>query len=246
MTTLTQQRIVVTGGARGLGEAMAVALAQAGAVVVVADIDPVALAAMLDRHPGERAQLQTEVLNITDEDAVAAFAERQFTEHGGVDAVFANAGIVLVRPSAELRNTDLQRVFDINVLGTFATAREFGVRMLARGHGKIIITASQAGTSGAAEWTAYCASKAAAISITQSLASEWGPTLTVNAIAPGAVRTNINAHVMTEQSVDAIVAGTPAGRLAEPEDFGPLAVFLAGPGADMMSGAVVVMDGGAR
>jgi NAD(P)-dependent dehydrogenase (short-subunit alcohol dehydrogenase family) len=246
MTALASQRIVVTGGARGLGEAMAVALAQAGAVVVVADIDPAALAAMLDRHPAERSQLQTEVLNITDEDAVVAFAERQFTEHGGVDVVFANAGIVLVRPSAELRNADLQRVFDINVLGTFATAREFGVRMLARGHGKIVITASQAGNNGAAEWTAYCASKAAVISITQSLASEWGPALTVNAIAPGAVRTNINAHVMTDEAAEAIVAGTPAGRLAEPEDFGPLAVFLAGPGADMMSGAVVAMDGGAR
>ncbi|WEO77828.1 SDR family NAD(P)-dependent oxidoreductase [Cryobacterium sp. SO2] len=246
MNALARQRIVVTGGARGLGEAMAVALAQAGAFVIVADIDPTALAGMLDRHPNERALLHPKVLDITDEDAVAAFAESLFTEHGGVDAVFANAGIVLVRPSAELRNADLQRVFDINVLGTFATAREFGVRMLAQGHGKIIITASQAGTSGAAEWTAYCASKAAAISITQSLASEWGPTLTVNAIAPGAVRTNINAHVMNDEAAAAIAAGTPAGRLAEPEDFGPLAVFLAGPGADMMSGAVVVMDGGAR
>ncbi|MGY4859286.1 SDR family NAD(P)-dependent oxidoreductase [Cryobacterium sp. AP23] len=246
MTTLAGQRIVVTGGARGLGEAMAVALAQAGATVVVADINPAALAEMLDRHPGEQALLHPKVLDITDEDAVADFAESLFTADGGVDAVFANAGIVLVRPSAELRNADLQRVFDINVLGTFATAREFGVRMLAQGHGKIIITASQAGTSGAAEWTAYCASKAAAISITQSLSSEWGPTLTVNAIAPGAVRTNINAHVMNDDAAAAIVAGTPAGRLAEPDDFGPLAVFLAGPGADMMSGAVMVMDGGAR
>lgn len=246
MPTLTGQRILVTGGARGLGEAMAVALAQAGARVIVADIDPTALADTLDRHPEERPLLQTAVLDITDEDAVAAFAEAQFTEHGGVDVVFANAGIVLVRPSAELCNADLQRVFDINVLGTFATAREFGTRMLAQGHGKIIITASQAGTSGAAEWTAYCASKAAAISITQSLASEWGPALTVNAIAPGAVRTNINAHVMNEEAAAAIVAGTPAGRLAKPEDFGPLAVFLAGPGADMISGAVIAMDGGAR
>jgi NAD(P)-dependent dehydrogenase (short-subunit alcohol dehydrogenase family) len=246
MTTLDGQRTVVTGGARGLGEAMAVALAQAGARVVVADIDADALDAMLERHPAERDALHVEVLNITDEAAVAAFAERLFAESGGVDAVFANAGIVLVTPSATLSNAALQRVLDINVLGTFATAREFGVRMLAQGHGKVIVTASQAGTRGAAEWTAYCASKAAAISITQSLALEWGPAVTVNAIAPGAVRTNINAHVMTDEAAAALTAGTAAGRLAVPGDFGPLAVFLAGSGSDMMSGSVVAMDGGAR
>lgn len=245
MSTLDGQRIVVTGGARGLGEAMAVALAQAGARVVVADLDASALDAMMDRHPEERAWLQPEVLDITDEAAVATLAETLFSEPGGVDAVFANAGIVLVRPSAELSNADLQRVLGINVLGTFATAREFGVRMIARGKGKIIITASQAGTRGAAEWTAYCASKAAAISITQSLAMEWGPAVTVNAIAPGAVRTNINAHVINDDDAAALTAGTAAGRLAVPEDFGPLAVFLAGPGSDMMSGSVVAMDGGA-
>lgn len=246
MKTLEGQRIVVTGGARGIGEAMAVALAQAGAHVVVADVDAAALEEMVGRHPHQRPSLQPEVLDISDEAAVGAFAGRLFAEGGGVDAVFANAGIVLVRPSAELRNRDLQRVFDINVLGTFATAREFGVRMLARGSGKIIVTASQAGTRGAAEWTAYCASKAAAISITQSLALEWGPAVTVNAIAPGAVRTNINAHVMSDEAAAALTAGTAAGRLAVPEDFGPLAVFLAGPGSDMMSGSVVAMDGGAR
>lgn len=246
MNSLDGQRIVVTGGARGLGEAMAVALAQAGARVVVVDLDARALEEMVERHPTESASFQTAVLDITDEAAVAACAEKLCAEPGGVDAVFANAGIVLVRPSAELSNADLQRVLNINVLGTFATAREFGVRMMAQGRGKIIITASQAGTRGAAEWTAYCASKAAAISITQSLASEWGPAVTVNAIAPGAVRTNINAHVMTDEAAAALTAGTAAGRLAVPEDFGPLAVFLAGPGSDMMSGSVVAMDGGAR
>lgn len=242
---LDGQRIVVTGGARGLGEAMAVALVQSGAHVVVADIDPAALDEMLDRHPGERSQLRAEVLDVTDEAAVGAFAQKLFSEFGGIDTVFANAGIVLVKPSVQLSNTDLQRVLDINVLGTFATAREFGSRMIQQGHGKIIATASQAGNRGAAEWTSYCASKAAVISLTQSLASEWGPAVTVNAIAPGAVRTHINAHVMSDAAAAALTAGTPAGRLAVPEDFGPLAVFLAGPGSDMMSGSVVVMDGGA-
>jgi NAD(P)-dependent dehydrogenase (short-subunit alcohol dehydrogenase family) len=245
MTALDGQNIVVTGGARGLGEAMAVSLVQAGAHVVIADLDAAALDSMLERHPAERAGLQPEVLDITDEAAVADLAEKLFVDLGGIDVVFANAGIIMVRPSIELSNADLQRVLDINVLGTFATAREFGTRMLARGHGKIIVTASQAGTRGAAQWTAYNASKAAIISITQSLALEWGPSVTVNAIAPGAVHTNINAHVMTDSAVAALTAGTAAGRLAVPEDFGPLAVFLAGPGSDMMSGSLVAMDGGA-
>jgi len=243
---LSGRSIVVTGGGRGLGRAMAYATAQAGAHVVAVDIDADALRETEQERPAGTV-VETERVDLTDEAAVEDLAARLDERLDGVDVVFANAGIVLVKPSVELTNAELSRVFGINVLGTFATARAFGKRMLAGRGGKLILTSSQAGYRGTAQWTAYCASKAAVTSMTQSLAAEWGPTVTVNAIAPGAVHTNINDHVMRDPDYIAMLEqATAAGRLAVPEDFGPLAVFLAGPGSDMMSGTVVDFDGGKK
>jgi len=244
--TLAGRTIVVTGAGRGLGQAMAYATAQAGAYVVAVDIDADALHETERNRPAGTV-VETEQLDLTDEAAVEDLAARLDERLGGIDVVFANAGIILVKPSTELTNAEMARVFDINVLGTFATARAFGKRMLAGRGGKLILTSSQAGKRGTAQWTAYCASKAAVTSMTESLAAEWGPAVTVNAIAPGAVHTNINDHVMHDPAtVAALVDSTAVGRLAVPEDFGPIAVFLAGPGSDMMSGTVVAVDGGRK
>ncbi|MEV0132751.1 SDR family oxidoreductase [Dactylosporangium sp. NPDC050688] len=236
----------MTGAASGLGRAMSYALARAGARLIAVDIDATALRET-ERHRPAGTELVIEQTDLTDEAAVEDLAERLNARFGEIHVVFANAGIVLVKPSIELTNADMARVFDINVLGTFATARSFGRRMLAGRGGKLILTTSQAGNHGSARWTAYCASKAAVTSMTESLAAEWGPTVTVNAIAPGAVRTRINQHVLDDPEYLAALAGSTAvGRLAVPEDLGPLAVFLAGPGSDMMSGTVVSIDGGKK
>lgn len=244
---LSGKRVVVTGAGRGLGQAMAYALAEAGARVVAVDVDADALRDTERNCPALAVPIETEQVDVTDEDAVEGLAARLDERFDGIDVVFVNAGIVLVKPSVELINADLTRVLAVNVLGAFATARAFGKRMLARTGGKLIFTSSQAGIRGTAQWTAYCASKAAVNSMTESLAAEWGPSVTVNAIAPGAVHTNINNEIMSDPDVtSALEATTAVGRLGVPEDFGPLAVFLAGRGSDMMSGTVVALDGGRK
>ncbi|WP_306205371.1 SDR family NAD(P)-dependent oxidoreductase [Actinoplanes sp. RD1] len=246
-TPLTGVRAVVTGAARGLGRAMSLALAGAGAEVVATDVDGDALTETVELGRAAPGTVRGMVLDITAEAAVESLATRLWREHGGVDVLFANAGIVLVRPSLETTPADLRRVLDVNVVGTFVTARSFGARMLRQGHGRIVLTASQAGQRGTPEWLAYCASKAALISMTQTLSSEWGPAVTVNAIAPGAFVTDLNRHLMAEPGyLERLRAGTALGRVGHPDDIGPLAVFLAGPGAALMTGGVVNIDGGVR
>jgi len=242
---LAGMRAVVTGAGRGLGRAISLALAGAGATVVGADRDTDALMQTVEAGRSAPGALRGMVWDITDEEAGEALAARLWREDGGVDVVFANAGVVTVAPSLAVTGPDLERVLGVNVVGTFLTARSFGARMLEQGHGRIVLTASQAGARGTPQWLAYCASKAAVISMTQTLAAEWGPTLRVNAIAPGAFETDINRHLLAEPGYrEMLEAATALRRIGQPEEIGPLAVFLAGPGADLMTGAVIALDGG--
>ena len=243
--SLAGRTVVVTGAGGGLGRAMTYALAGAGATVVAVDIDRRALTETATGRPAGTVVESAEA-DLTDERRVDGLAEELNDRFGGVDVLFANAGISLVKPSLDLTNDELSRVFAVNVLATFATVRAFGRHMLAGRGGKLVLTTSTLGSRGTARWTAYCASKAAVTSMTQSLAAEWGPTVTVNAIAPGAVRTNINARLLDAEFTARLEESSAAGRLVVPDDLGPLAVFLAGPGRDMISGQVLTIDGGRK
>jgi 2-deoxy-D-gluconate 3-dehydrogenase len=224
---------------------MAVALGAAGARVAVTGRDEQALTETLrlvEKAGGEGAGFP---LDVTDESATEAFAEQLWAEWEGVDTVFANAGISLVRPAVETSVADMSRILETNVLGTFATVRAFGRRMLERGSGKVVTVSSDIGIRGSEGWVAYGASKAAIISMTKTLAWEWAPAVTVNSIAPGAFATDINAHLLAVPDVlGGLEKATPLGRVGRPEEIGPLAVLLAGPGSDFMTGQVVSIDGG--
>lgn len=239
--------MLVTGASRGLGRAMAVATAQAGAAVTISGRDERALTQTAELVEAAGARCAMKPADIDDEQAVEEFVAWAWDANGPVDVLFANAGISLVKPAIDTSWADFESVMRTNVLGTFCTVREIGRRMLERGRGKIITISSDIGLRGVEGWVAYGSSKAAINVMTKTLAWEWAPTVTVNAIAPGAFRTDINADLLGNEAILAAVeAATPLGRVGDAQEIGPLAVYLAGAGSDFMTGAVIPLDGGIR
>ena len=244
-TTLTGRTALVTGGNRGLGRAMALALAEAGADIVIWGRDTAAL----DRTAAEvRAvgrECLAQVVEVTDSTQVASAAAEAWERPGGVDVAFNSAGVLLLASAVDTADADWEAVMGANLTGTFYCCRAFGGHMLAQGHGKIINIASNFGLHGGANWSAYSASKAGVVALSKSLAWEWAPTVTVNVIAPGAFYTDMNSHLLDVPEIMSVVeANTPLGRVGDPPELGPLAVMLAGPGSDFMTGAVISVDGG--
>jgi len=240
-------RVLVTGASRGLGRAMAVALAAAGAELLITGRDADGLRASVDAVAAVGGTAHPYALDVTDGVAVEQLAERVDAEWGAVDVLVANAGISLVKPSLETSTQEFDRVLTTNVLGTFVCATAFGRRMLRRNRGKIITVSSDLGFRGEPCWAAYAASKAAVINLTKTLAWEWAPSVTVNCLAPGAFATDMNAALLARPGVaEGLVAATPLHRIGRPEEIGRSAVFLAGPGSDFMTGSVLSIDGGIR
>ena len=243
--TLEGRTALVTGGNRGLGRAMALAMAEAGADIVIWGRD----AGVLERTAAEvRAtgrDCLAQAVDVTDSAQVDAAADEAWQQAGGVDAAFTSAGVLLLQPATETTDADWGAVMDANLTGLFYCCRALGERMLAQGGGKIINIASNFGLHGGANWAAYAASKAGVIGLSKSLAWEWAPSVTVNVIAPGAFYTDMNSHLLDVPEIMAAVEGnTPLGRVGDPPELGPLAVMLAGPGSDFMTGAVISIDGG--
>jgi len=253
MTRLAGKSAMITGSARGIGRAFAQAYADEGAKVAIADIN-VDAAQIAAKEIGPQAiAVEMDVSNQASIDkAVGAIAEQQ----GGIDILVNNAAIFTADPIVDISREDYNRVFDINVAGTLFTMQAAAKYMIEQGRGgKIINMASQAGRRGEALVAAYCATKAAVISLTQSAGLnliEHG--INVNAIAPGVVDgehwDGVDAHFarlenkapgQKKQEVDKAV---PIGRMAQPQDLTGMAIFLASDDADYVVAQCYNVDGG--
>jgi NAD(P)-dependent dehydrogenase (short-subunit alcohol dehydrogenase family) len=238
---------VVTGGSRGIGEATAVALAEAGA-----DVAPVArsadeLADTAERVEAAGGAAHPVELDVTDSAGVAALFGTVEAELGPVDVLVNNAGTNPFFGDARDLDTDTwEHIFAVNVRGAFECAREFGRRVFDReGSGALVNVASVGGVRGLARQVPYVASKHALVGMTKTLAVDWAPDVRVNALAPGYVKTDLTEGVRENESIRAdLLAEIPQDRFADPEEVATGAVYLASDAAAYVTGEVHLADGG--
>ena len=247
MFKLDGKTALVTGCRRGMGKAMAIALAEAGA-------DIVGVSANLDRAGSavEQAVLATGrtfagyACDFADRQALYAFIEQVNRDVPTIDILVNNAGTIFRKPAAEYGDEDWDRILEINLSAQFILSRELGKRMVARGSGKIIFTASLLTFQGGILVPAYAASKAGVGQLTKALANEWaGKGVQVNAIAPGYISTdNTEALRNDPQRSRAILDRIPAARWGEVDDFKGAIVFLASAASNYVNGTILTVDGG--
>ncbi|GGM51854.1 SDR family oxidoreductase [Dactylosporangium sucinum] len=244
---LTGRLAVVTGCRRGIGLAMAEALAAAGA-------DIIGVSASLESQ-GSEAGKRVEALGRTfaahsvdfaDRAAVSAFAATLVAAGRPVDILVNNAGTIRRAPAAEHSDADWDHVLEVDLSAQFVLAREIGAGMLARGAGRIIFTASMLSFQGGINVPGYAAAKSGIAGLTRALANEWaGSGVNVNAIAPGYIATdNTQALQDHPERNEAILKRIPAGRWGRPEDISGAAVFLASDAAAYIHGTIIPVDGG--
>lgn len=242
---LEGKKAVITGAGGGLGRAMALELAREGASVAVWDIheDSARETALLIADQG-RPSLALAV-DVADETAVTAAVDRVVQAWGTIDILINNAGICQVKSIEEISAADWDRVLAINLKGTFLCSRAVMALMKRNGTGRIINLGSVAGkVGGIAVGAHYSASKAAVMCLTKSLARELAPHgVNVNAIAPGVIESEMTRSI-TGGDWRHYLATIPLGRIGRPEEVGRVAVFLAGPDSDYLTGVTIDVNGG--
>ena len=238
---------LVTGGARGLGLAMATALAEAGADVALSgrSVEACRVAAEgITAATGRRARgFAADVTRLADVERLAAEVE---AELGPVDILVNNAGINIRGASEALAEADWDTVIDTNLKGPFLCARAFGPRMVARGWGRVVNLGSVLGVIALPGRAPYASSKAGIINLTRVLALEWAGTgVTANAICPGAFATEMNRSLLDDPvKYKEFVAQIPMGRWGELDELTGAAVFLASGASSYVTGTSIFVDGG--
>ena len=240
---LAGQCAVVTGAARGIGKAIAIALAQAGADIAVIDrVQPEAAEDNVDLITalGRKAIFYSG--DVTDYAGTEALVKQIAADFGKIDILVNNAGITRDMLLAQMGEAEFDAVIGVNLKGTFDMMRHVSRQMMRKKYGRIVNISSVAGIMGNAGQVNYAASKAGVIGMTKSAARELAVRgITVNAVAPGLVETDMTKNLADNNN---LAAGVPAGRMAKPEEVAALVTFLASPAAGYITGEVVRIDGG--
>ena len=231
---LSGQRALVTGAASGIGRATAIALAEAGALVICADISDAGDTAT-EAH-GAAAHV-----DVSDPASVTAL----FEDTGPLDIVVNAAGILIESPTLEMSVEAYERQMNVNLKGSFLVAQAALKTLSERGGGRLILIASELGYLGREGFAAYCASKAGVIALTRSFAREFAPHILVNAVAPGPTDTPMLAPDTMSPEALALDMANPLGRIGTPQEIAAAVVFLASPGASFMTGQTICPSGGA-
>jgi NAD(P)-dependent dehydrogenase (short-subunit alcohol dehydrogenase family) len=254
---LEGRRALITGGAQGIGLAVARAYLAAGARVAVADVaDGPLEAARAELEPLAPGRVVARRLDVTDEAATDALADELESAFGGIDVCVPNAGILVLKHGIELEVAAWRRVIEVNLTGAFVTARAFARRMVAAGRpGRIVFTSSLFGLRGGVENSAYSASKFGMIGLMQCLAAELAPRgVLVNCVCPGQMNTDMIARLFEERAAlrgvtpESLRAGfeskIPVGRLGGLDELAGTYVFLASALSAYTTGQSLVVDGG--
>jgi NAD(P)-dependent dehydrogenase (short-subunit alcohol dehydrogenase family) len=241
MGLLEGKRAVVTGGGSGIGRATCRRMAEEGARVAVFDIDGDSAATTAKEIGGS-----SYAVDVGDPEAMKVAVDDAAAELDGLSIIFNNAGTAAFNKLHELDPAEWERVLRVNLTGVWAGIRAAAPHMLAGGAGSIVSTASISGTRPAAGEGPYSATKAGVAALTASAALEYAPTIRVNAVSPGMIRTTMTApwfEFMPDQE-DRFQRETPAGRVGEPEDIADVVVFLCSDLARFITGQNLVVDGG--
>jgi 3-oxoacyl-[acyl-carrier protein] reductase len=245
MSNRLQDRVaLVTGGGQGIGRAIALRFAQAGAKIVVIDVmedGAQAVAAEIKSAGGEAVAV---VCDVTRRDQVEAAVTKALETFGKIDILCNNAGITRDARLVKMTDDQFDAVIDVNLKGVFNMTQAVAPHMVGQNYGRIITTSSIVGLYGNFGQTNYVASKAGVIGMTRVWARELGPKgITANAVAPGFIATDM-IKTVPQEVLDRFTNATPVRRLGEPEDIANAYLFLASDEASFVNGAVLSVDGG--
>jgi 2-deoxy-D-gluconate 3-dehydrogenase len=238
---------LVTGARRGIGKAIAIALAEAGADIVASSASIESQGSELGDAVGKLGRkFHAYACDLGNRAEVYALVERVKRECAPIDILINNGGAILRKPAAEHPDEYWDKIIEIDLNAQWVLAREFGKDMLTRGSGKIVFTASLLSFQGGITVPGYAAAKGGVAQLTKALANEWaGRNVQVNAIAPGYIATDVTASLRGDAVRNpAILARIPAGRWGDPEDLAGAVVYLSSAASDYVSGAVLTIDGG--
>ena len=240
--------VLVTGGGSGIGRAIALAVAEAGADVTVCEvpqkIDALDEVCEAIENLGRRAlPLPLHLPNLA---AIDSVVRRVLDAYGRIDVLVNNAGINIPKDALDVTEADWDAVLDVNLKGLFFMSQCAARSMVERGGGKIVNIASQNGVVGYYKRAAYCASKAGVVNLTRVLAVEWAPhRITVNAVGPTFILTPLTQSTFDDAHLrEDMLSRIPLGRVGRPEDVVGAVVFLASPAADLITGHTLLVDGG--
>jgi len=262
--SLAGKTAVVTGSGRGIGQAIAMALADAGADIVLADLSPEMMTESTEKISALGRKVLAVATNVTDPKQVQNLVDKSIKEFGKIDIMVNNAGTQVIKPVSALpafesiytkivpgflngmTDDEYARVLDVNLKSVFLCCRAVGPHMISRKAGKIINLSSIGSIRGSAYRAAYTASKAGVMMFTKSLALEWGYYhINVNAIAPGTFKTAMTAWFANDpKGEESMLKRIPLKRQGKLEELGMLAIFLASNASDYMTGQTLYLDGG--
>jgi 2-deoxy-D-gluconate 3-dehydrogenase len=234
---------IVTGASRGIGQAAAIALSNAGANMVLVGRDGDGLQATASKLTSKYLIALTDVTNASE---MMTTVQNALSKFGTIDILINNAGIIRRSPAIDISGKDWNDVIDTNLNAVFSWAQAVGRIMVEQGSGKIVNLASLLSFSGGLNVAGYAAAKGGVAQLTKALANEWAKYgVCVNAIAPGYIKTEATAALRSNsERSQQILSRIPAGRYGEPDDLAGTIVYLASKASDYMNGHIVVVDGG--
>ncbi|MFZ7119714.1 MAG: SDR family NAD(P)-dependent oxidoreductase [Eubacteriaceae bacterium] len=244
---LLKDRIVfITGGAMGIGKAIAQDMCREGAKVIIGDISKESASKTVEEIKSSGGQVCFKQINVTDLQGLQIAAKEIEEEVGSIDILVVNAGISIKKPVEEIDETLWDKVMDINLKGSFLTVKAFLSHIKKSEHGKIVIISSGSALTGTGGGLHYAASKAGQNAMVLSLAKELGPVgINVNAIAPRVIQTDmLDALYPDEKSRKELINKIPIRKIGQPEDIAYMASFLASDKSSYLHGQIILLDGG--